>query len=182
MKEFREFIYKQHDIICNQKYADTLPYSTHLGFVEAQFNKFEYLLPSDFAINYNSNDTFFRAACIGHDAIEDSRLTYSDLIKAVKKYLNGSHTDCVLVADIIYCVTDEKGKDRGERKNDKYYKELSKNEYAVFIKLADIAANTLFSKLSGSTMYEKYKSEFPKFKEKVYIEEYKDFFDYVEQL
>ena len=87
-----------------------------------------------------------------------------------------------MVADIVYCVTDEKGKNRKERKNDKYYQELKENKLAVFVKLADLAANTLFSKLSGSSMYEKYKKEWPKFKEKLYIAEYKEFFNYIENL
>lgn len=182
MKKFREFIYNQHDVVCNQKYGDGLPYSTHLKFVEAQFEKFEYLLPSDFAINSNTNDTFFRAACIAHDVIEDARLTYNDIKQAVAKYLDGSYTDCLMVADIVYCLTDEKGKNRMERKNDKYYSELKKNKYAIFVKLADISANTLYSKLTGSSMYDKYKKEFPLFKDKVYVEEYKEFFEYVSNL
>ena len=182
MKKFRDFIYNQHDVVCNQKYANVLPYSFHLGSVEAQFNKFERLLPCDLAINNNTNDTFFRAACIAHDAIEDARLTHADIVEAVRKYLGGSFTDCLMVADIVFCVTDEKGKIRGERKNDKYYAELKKNKYAIFIKLADLAANTLFSKLTGSSMYDKYKKEWPDFKEKLYVEEYEEFFNYVENL
>ena len=87
-----------------------------------------------------------------------------------------------MVADIIHAVTDEKGKSRAERKNDKYYKELRENKLAVFVKLADLSANTLYSKLTNSSMYNKYKSEFKGFKEKVYIEEYKEFFDYIENL
>ncbi len=86
------------------------------------------------------------------------------------------------MADIVYAVSDEKGKNRAERKNEKYYKELKENKLAVFVKLADLSANTLYSKLTGSSMYEKYKKELPKFREQVYIEEYKDFFNYLENI
>ena len=172
MENFRNFIYNQHDVVCNQKYADKYPYSMHLSFVEAQGNKFIHLVDAIWipTVLYS---------LIAHDAIEDARMTFNDIFKLVVKYEPHIATS---VAQIVYCVTDEKGRDRLERKNDKYYSELKKNKLAVFVKLSDLAANTLFSKLSGSSMYSKYKKEFPKFKEKVYIEEYKEFFDYVENL
>lgn len=189
MKEFREFIYHQHDIVCNQKYADTLPYSTHLGFVEAQGSKFINLIPNKFCINdenHCSSDISYerivKFAMIAHDSLEDARMTYNNLIEVINTEKFGNYKAAVMVADIVYCVTDEKGKNRGERKNDKYYTELKKNKLAVFVKLSDLAANTLFSKLSGSSMYDKYKKEFPNFKEKVYMEEYEEFFNYIENI
>lgn len=185
--EFRKFIYNQHDNICNQKYADIYPYSMHLSFVEAQGRKFKYLIEDEYINNPNNHRasevplwSILEHCLIAHDTLEDARMTYNDLI-VITENLN-NYKASVMVADIVYCVTDEKGKTRKERKNDKYYSELKENQYAVFVKLADLAANTLFSKLSGSSMYKKYKKEFPVFKEKVYIEEYKEFFDYVENL
>jgi hypothetical protein len=177
-------------VVCNQKYADTLPYSTHLGFVEAQGEKFIYLFKNAPRVvnphNYRSVsvgvDTILRLALISHDVIEDARLTYNDLLELVNTEDLGNTIAAQKVVDIVYCVTDEKGKTRKDRKNDKYYSELKENKLAVFVKLADLAANTLFSKLSGSSMYKKYKKEFPSFKEKVYIEELKEMFDYVENL
>lgn len=186
MEEFRKLIYAQHDIVCNQKYGENLPYSFHLKAVEAQGEKFMYMIedirvenPDNYRASSVGLRSIVRYALIGHDIIEDGRITYNDLINSVK---TDNYHASKMVADIVYAVTDEKGKTRAERKNDKYYKELSENKLAVFVKLADLAANILYSKLTGSSMYEKYKSEFPKFKEKVYIEEYKDFFEYVESL
>lgn len=186
MKEFRELIYNQHDVVCNQKYGDNLPYSFHLKAVEMQGMKFIHLLGDGFIDNPDN----FRAhpvgiqyivlhALVAHDVIEDGRWTYNNVLDNV--LLNNAIASR-MVADIIYCVTDEKGKSRSERKNEKYYQELRENKLAVFVKLADLAANTLYSKLTGSTMYDQYKSEFPKFKEKVYIEEYDEFFNYIESL
>ena len=190
MKQFREFIYNQHDNICNQKYADKYPYSMHLSFVEAQGRKFIHLLDSKTISNRHNNLSskdkrllnLILMALISHDCLEDARMTYNNLVETIDTLDFNNRLAAQMVADIVYCVTDEKGKSRKERKNDKYYSELKENQYAVFVKLADLAANTLFSKLSGSSMYEKYKKEFPFFKEKVYIEEYKEFFDYVENL
>lgn len=187
MNELRTQIYRIHDVDCNQKYADTLPYSFHLKVVRAQGEKFIRLVKYEYITNpqnkqarYVSSHSVVEAALDGHDLIEDGRQTYNDLIDLGDYF--GNYTAAVMFADIVYAVTDEKGKSRSERKSDKYYQELSENKLAIFVKLADIAANTLFSKLTGSSMYTKYKSEFAHVKEKLYIEEYKEFFDYIENL
>jgi len=186
MQNFRELIYNQHDVVCNQKYGGYLPYSFHLKAVEAQGVKFIHLIkdtditnPNNIHSSWVSLKTIVRAALIAHDSIEDARFTYNDV--ADKVGLNNAIA-AEMVADIVYCVTDEKGRNRKERKNDKYYAELRANKLAIFVKLADLAANTLFSKLTGSSMYEKYKTEFPHFKDELYCEEFKEFFDYVENL
>lgn len=188
MENFKEYIYNQHDIVCNQKYADYLPYSFHLKCVKSQGDKFKHLIEF---INYKNEDNRFsnvfsseqllQLALTAHDTLEDTFITYNDLKELGTKHL-GNTLGGEMLADIVYCVTDEKGKNRKERKNEKYYKELSENKLAVFVKLADISANTLFSKLTNSSMYKKYKSEFSHFKEMCYIEEYKEFFDYLQEL
>lgn len=188
LSTFRKVIYLQHNEVCNQKYAKILPYSFHLDAVEAQGKKFLHLLPDVDVVNEENSRShpveikeIVKFALISHDAIEDARMTYNDL-KEIMADMMGNYKAAVMAADIVYCVTDEKGKSRAERKSDKYYQELKENRLAVFVKLADLAANTLFSKLSGSKMYDKYKKEWPKFKKKVYIPEYREFFDYVENI
>ena len=187
LEKLRDQIYYQHDVECNQKYGGSLPYSTHLKFVEAQGEKFIHLISDGYVENKDnmfSDDVAYkniiRLALTAHDAQEDARMSYNDIKKLASNL--GNTIAGEVVADIIYAVTDEKGKNRSERKSEKYYKELKENKLAVFVKLADLSANTLFSKLTGNSMYEKYKKEFPKFKEKVYIKEYEDFFNYVENL
>jgi (p)ppGpp synthase/HD superfamily hydrolase len=146
---FKEYCIHQHDVVCNQKYNESHPYSFHLELVYQQAIKFENLIPVD--------DPYYSvtlAACYGHDLIEDARVTYND----IKNY-SGSE----LLADIIYCCTEEKGRNRKERHNDKYYTELMQNDLAVFVKLCDIIANVKYSLLTNSSMFGKYKSEFPKF-------------------
>lgn len=49
--KFRKFIYNEHDVVCNQKYADKYPYSMHLSFVEAQGEKFIHLLDNTSCVN-----------------------------------------------------------------------------------------------------------------------------------
>lgn len=187
VEELREIIYRQHDVVCNQKYGDSLPYSFHLRAVEAQGEKFMKLIEDDIVFNEVSNLSEFvsyrnivRLSLTGHDLQEDGRMSYND-IKDLSSKLGNSLAG-KMVADIIYCVTDEKGKNRQERKSEKYYTELKENNLAVFVKLADISANILYSKLTNSSMYLKYKREFPKFKEICYVEEYSEFFEYAESL
>jgi (p)ppGpp synthase/HD superfamily hydrolase len=163
MKKILQKIYDIHDIKCNQSYGDNLPYSFHLKSVVAQANRY-------FPINYEKIDpeTFFPdvithknyviIAAAGHDLIEDARLTYNDITTFTSSF----------TADIIYACTEEKGKNRKERHSDKFFNDLSMNRWAVYIKLCDVMANSLFSLLVGSGMYEKYKIEFPNLYNKLY--------------
>lgn len=187
LQELKQQIYNRHDIYCNQKYANDLPYSFHLKCVEQQGKKFLHLINNESvenSLNMYSKPVYIKTivelALSAHDLLEDGRMTYNDIKELASELGNSIAGE--IVADIVYYVTDEKGKTRSERKSDKYYKELSENKLAVFVKLADISANTLFSKLTGSSMYEKYKLEFKHFKEMCYIEEYKEFFDYLESI
>jgi hypothetical protein len=118
---------------------------------------------------------------IAHDSLEDARMTYNDVLKEVNLVIE-NYKAAVMVADIVYCVTDEKGKDRAGRKNDKYKRELRENELAIFVKLSDLAANMLFSRLSGSSMYAKYKKEWVKFRSKMYFHDYNEFFEYIDTI
>jgi (p)ppGpp synthase/HD superfamily hydrolase len=88
-------------------------------------------------------------ACWGHDTIEDTRVSYND----VRKHLGE------IAADIVYAVTNEKGKSRKERANSKYYRGIRETRGAVFVKLCDRIANVKYSKLTKSRMFEMYQSE-----------------------
>jgi hypothetical protein len=148
------FIIKQHQRI-GQLYGD-LPYHVHLNDVANFAKKYKYLIPED-----DYNDVYI--AAWGHDIIEDAGLTYND----VKKVLGER------VANIIYAVSNEKGRNRKERANDKYYEGIKVDNYAIFVKLCDRLANITFSKLHGHTnMYVTYKKEAEHFKEKLYNGKY----------
>jgi (p)ppGpp synthase/HD superfamily hydrolase len=62
-------------------------------------------------------------------------------------------------ADIIYAVTNEKGKNRKERGGVKYYEGIRQTPGAVFVKLCDRIANVQYSKMTKSRMFEMYKKE-----------------------
>ncbi len=144
LEKSREFA-KQCHSETNHTY-DGKPYTFHLNMVEGFGQDFIYLIPSKKEI--------VLSACQLHDSVEDCRITFNDLKKEVGKE----------VAEIVYAVTNEKGKTRVERANSKYYKGIRKTEFATFVKLADRLANASYSKSSGKEgMFEKYKKENAKF-------------------
>lgn len=121
------WILEQH-ISTNHFYDKGVSYTVHLISVLSIGRSFiDWIEPA-----YHQD---IELALLGHDLIEDTRVTYND----VKKVLG------VFVADIIYAVTNEKGKNRAERANDKYYQGIRENRYAVFIKLCDRIANVKYS-------------------------------------
>lgn len=167
-QEFIRFCKHQHDVECNQKYGKDHPYSFHLDLVATQAKKFEELL-GDFDLDL---DKTIMAACYGHDLIEDARVTYNDIKEMVGEK----------IADIIYCCTEEKGKNRDQRHSEKYFSELKENELAIFVKICDITANVKYSLLTDSGMLKKYRKEFPKVKEHLYVEKFKPLFDHLESI
>ncbi|MEA5536795.1 HD domain-containing protein [Crocosphaera sp. XPORK-15E] len=83
-----------------------------------------------------------------HDSLEDTSLTY-DLI------LNKFGQE---VADIVEAVTDERGKNRKERKALTYIK-TRQNEKAIILKLADRIANIRASQLDNPKKLKMYSKE-----------------------
>lgn len=166
--EPKQYFYYLHDVECNQKYDGTLPYSFHLEMVAKQAEKFQKYIPSDLPY-YN----YVWVGIYGHDSIEDARLTYNDI-----KQKFG-----VEVAEIIYLCTQDKGRNRSERKSDVWYHAIKQNDLAVFVKLCDIIANVKYSLLTNSSMFKKYKAEYnQKVKPMLYTEQYKDMFDYLDKI
>ncbi len=148
--EWIHFCTEQHDKTCNQKYDHSLPYSFHLNMVAAQAKQFSDLL---------SGEDYAKVVwgCYGHDLIEDARLSYNDI-----KFHTGEE-----IAEIIFLCTEMRGRDRGERKNNQFYNDLMTNKLAVFVKLCDIMANSLYSTLSGSSMIKKQREEWPSIRVKI---------------
>jgi (p)ppGpp synthase/HD superfamily hydrolase len=128
----------------NHFYDEYLPYEFHLRMVAQAAKDFERLLTPG---SYYHHTIIL--ACYGHDLIEDTRVSYND----VKAILG------VEAADIVYAVSNEKGKNRKERANDKYYEGIRNTAGAVFVKLCDRIANVQYSKMTKSRMFEMYKKE-----------------------
>ncbi|MCQ2147693.1 MAG: hypothetical protein MJZ16_09275 [Bacteroidales bacterium] len=148
----------------NQTYADNLPYGFHLDMVATSAMKYGYLVIDDVE---DIMPVVFGAYF--HDTIEDARMTYNDVVKTASMFF--SEQKSVLAAEIVYALTNDKGRTRAERAGEKYYKGIRETPYAPFCKMCDRMANTDFSFSgrddAGHKMKEVYRSEFPHFLEAI---------------
>lgn len=92
-----------------------------------------------------------------HDSIEDARLSYNDVHKIALSFTPEPYATAA--TEIVYALTNEKGRTRAERANDKYYDGIRNTRFAVLVKLADRIANMKYSRTSKSSMYQKYIQE-----------------------
>jgi len=159
---------KEYAIYCHNSTAheyDGKPYDTHLKMVFNTANKFIHLIPKD------AQETVL-ASCWVHDIIEDCRETYND----VKAQTNEA------VAELAYALTNEKGRTRNERANDKYYEGIKQIPFATFIKVCDRIANYEYSKQQDSKMVKVYQNEMEGFIYKLYDAKYDELFSYLATL
>jgi (p)ppGpp synthase/HD superfamily hydrolase len=135
------FAYYHHSVTLHM--YDGLSYhEAHLTKVVDVAKRFIQWVPWDM-------QDFVLAACWLHDVIEDCRVTYNDL-----KEVFGEG-----IADIVYAVTNEKGKTRKERANNKYYAGIRTTPCATFVKLCDRIANIEAGVAKGGKMVEMYRKE-----------------------
>lgn len=139
----------------NQKYDDK-PYIYHL------------LLVKDFTVKYlpyvcdEVDDVIpIIFGALFHDTIEDARLTYNDVRIIAENYMTDGQA--YRAAEIVYALTNEKGRNRHERANDKYYQGIRECKYAPLVKAADRLANYSYAKSVHSKMEKCYQREMKEF-------------------
>jgi (p)ppGpp synthase/HD superfamily hydrolase len=93
-----------------------------------------------------------------HDILEDCPIHYSKIVEEFN----------VPVADMVYNVTDELGKNRKERAI-KTYPKIACCPNSLFVKLCDRIANTEYSKKTNSGMLNLYRNEWKSFMENLLI-------------
>ena len=156
---------KKYAIDCHNKTSHQYngkPYDIHLQMVFDTAKKFIHLIPAEQQRNV-------LAACWVHDVIEDCRQTYNDVKNATN----------VEVAELAYALTNEKGKNRKERANDKYYDDIKQTPFATFIKVCDRIANYEYSRIQKSRMAALYEKEMNDFIAKLYNAKYDELFNYL---
>lgn len=124
-----------------QYYDEMFPYEKHLDDVVRVLTDFGY------------TDAKLLIAGYLHDVIEDGTVSYND----IRGYFGKE------VAEIVYCVTDELGRNRKERKIKTLPKTRS-NPDAIIVKLADRIAN-----IRHGGKIDMYANEFDEFEEELYI-------------
>lgn len=161
IEQIKQSAHKLHKDV-NQTYDRVHPYGFHLDMVADSVFKYgnevcaceQDVLPLFFAAYY-------------HDSIEDARLTYNDVTKIAKSFMYDSQA--YMAAEIVYALTNDKGRTRAERAGEKYYQGIRETPYAPFIKLADRLANISYSSSGDNAanlhMKEVYRNELPHFLE-----------------
>lgn len=144
---------------------DGEPYAFHLEMVAGMVVRFSHLLPDELR-------ALALAGAWVHDVIEDARQTYNDVVKATS----------VEVAEVAYALTNEKGRTRAERANDRYYAGIRANPVAHFVKLCDRLANATYAASKASRMAEVYRREYPEFRAKLWRDEFAPMFAHLEEL
>ena len=144
----------------NQWY-DEKPYFYHLNKVAEHVIEY---LPF---IVYNEEDILpVLFSAYFHDSIEDARLTYNDVMKIAKEYMTDKQA--LLATEIVYALTNEKGRNRHERANEKYYKGIRIIPYAPLVKACDRLSNYEYAKSTNSRMVNMYEKEMEDFIRNIY--------------
>ena len=144
----------------NQTYGQGLPYSYHLDMVADNAMRYGHLVCAQ-----ESDVLPLLFGAYFHDSIEDARFSYNDVMKTAKGYMD--EKQAYMATEIVYALTNEKGRNRDERAGEKYYAGIRATPYAPFTKMCDRLANIAFS-CSGTDSYnhrmrEVYRREEPHF-------------------
>lgn len=136
-REARMVAVKAHS---NQSYDEIFPYEKHLDDVVDVLKRFGF------------SGKYIVAGFL-HDSIEDDGISYND----IKKHFG------IEVAEMVYCVTDELGRHRKEKK-EKTLPKTASNADAIILKLADRIAN-----IEHGGKVDMYKKEYAEFKGVLYL-------------
>ena len=145
-----------------QLYSNDNPYIQHLEEVVNILKYFGYV-----------EDKYIISGYL-HDILEDTDTSYND----IKKQFGEE------IAEIVYCVTDELGRNRKERKA-KTLPKIKSNDDSIIVKLADRIANleNIVSIKGDEGFIKMYRKENAHFKEELFINnEHKPMWDYIDEL
>jgi (p)ppGpp synthase/HD superfamily hydrolase len=145
MKSYTEKTYKEARMVAvkahsNQSYDEIFPYEKHLDDVVDVLKRFGF------------SGKFIVAGFL-HDSIEDDGISYND----IRKHFG------IEVAEMVYCVTDELGRNRREKK-EKTLPKTASNPSAIILKLADRIAN-----IEHGGKIDMYNKEYQEFKGALYL-------------
>ncbi len=163
IEEVRECAHMLHESV-NQQYDKKHPYGFHLDMVADSVFKYGHLICQS---EHDVLPLFFGA--FYHDSIEDARMSYNDVTKAARLFMDDEQA--YMAAEMVYALTNEKGRTRAERAGERYYQGIRETLYAPFLKLADRLANTTYSfthcNKENVHMKEVYREEMPHFLEAI---------------
>ena len=163
IEQIRQAAHELHRAV-NQTYGQGLPYAVHLDMVASQVMSHGHevcagehdVLPMVFGAYF-------------HDSIEDARQTYNDVMRLARQWMDDEQAH--MAAEIVYALTNDKGRTRAERAGERYYQGIRQTPYAPLVKLADRVANMTYSATHDNAdnvhMREVYRRELPHFLEAI---------------
>ncbi|MBR1484792.1 MAG: hypothetical protein IJ612_03760 [Prevotella sp.] len=122
----------------NQTYGGGLPYGYHLDMVACNAAEHGHLVCAS-----QSDVMPLLFGAYYHDSIEDARQTYNDVMSRASQYMNDDQAR--IATEIVYALTNDKGRTRAGRAGEKYYAGIRATAFAPFVKLCDRMANVAFS-------------------------------------
>jgi len=159
IREIKESAHQLHEHV-NQTYDKIHPYGFHLDMVAESVYKYGHevckdeqdVLPLFFGVYY-------------HDSIEDARFSYNNVKTRALQFMNEQQAH--VAAEIVFAMTNDKGRTRAERASERYYQGIRETPYAPFVKLADRLANITYSfthnNEANAHMRSVYQQELPHF-------------------
>lgn len=166
IEAIRSRAHQIHDNV-NQRYDSIHPYGYHLDMVADAVMRY--------CASICTDPTDIIPLIFGayfHDSIEDARLTYNNVVAEAERFMN--HAQAFTAAEIAYALTNEKGRTRAQRADDRYYAGIRATPYAPSVKLADRYANLSYSLRSDNVanrhMSRTYLDEMPHFLHSITME------------
>ena len=152
----------------NHFYDDYLPYEFHLRIAIRNYKRFIHLIPQEDRLHVVNGIWL-------HDAIEDARLSYNDILKETKSKITAEIARA--------CTNYTRGRNRDERMPDFVYEDIRNTQYATFAKLCDRMANVQYSKMIGSNKFQMYKDEHEHFSDQLrHVDNLLPMWEYLDRL
>lgn len=167
LENVRSTAHQLHESV-NQFYDGDKPYGYHLD----QVAKEVYAYGHHVLAREDDILPLFMGAWF-HDSIEDARVSYND-VKKIGLKLGLTEEQTLLAAEIVYALTNEKGRTRKERAGKRYYEGIRNTPYAPFVKMCDRVANIRYScgcySMRNLRMAKVYEDEMPYFTRAITVE------------
>ena len=167
LEQIRSMAHQIHESV-NQFYDGDKPYGYHLDMVAKEVYAYGHLV----LVGEEDLLPLFMGAWF-HDSIEDARVSYNDVKKIALK-LGLTEEQAFMASEIVYALTNEKGRNRKERAGKRYYEGIRNTPYAPFVKMCDRMANIRYScgcyNMRNLRMAKVYEDEMPYFTQAILVE------------
>lgn len=167
LEQIRSMAHQLHESV-NQFYDGDKPYGYHLDMVAKEVYAYGHLV----LVGEADLLPLFMGAWF-HDSIEDARVSYNDVKKIALKF-GLTEEQAFLASEIVYALTNEKGRNRKERAGKRYYEGIRNTPYAPFVKMCDRMANIRYScgsyNMGNLRMAKVYEDEMPYFTRAITVE------------